>query len=404
MFITKSIIQYFLIILMIITHGALFYAVEVMSLIPQIITIIIAFVAMKWRIKKCHFVLFLFIAASVAFTALISGGIGPKLIVDLLSSFFIVEAAYIYDPDMFLTRIVNIITFIASCSLVGFLIWNIQPDIIKAIFIYDSNIYGGFYNGYIYVVKLLEPRNVGIFYEPGVMGTVLLMQLFYILFYSDKLYIARKKVIYSVIITVIAIITTFSLMAYIGTVIVALAFALSRLKTEEQKRVRKYILVFSVLITTFIFNDYITNRDNSIWNVYVVEKIDGINSVENANNHVTSGGARIRTAEISLQMLFENPFGSGYNKFSEAEQGLYGGTVTGGNILFKHLGTAGIITYLLTLYMVFGEYYRYSKSKYVFWVFVILYVNITLAQSQMWYPLFFVAKYLEQDNVKEIDA
>ena len=150
-----------------------------------------------------------------------------------------------------------------------------------------------------------------------------------------------------------------------------------------------------------LIRDNIVHSPNSIWETYVIDKVEGINNSENTVDHVTSGGARFRTAEISWELFLKYPLGCGYDIFSQYEHSLYDVSVTGGNILFKHLATAGIVNYGLTLYMVFGHYLVKRERRISKIAFIVLFINITIAQSQMWYPLFFVAKYLEDIHEKE---
>lgn len=405
------IIHYILIYLLIISHGSVIYSEYELNYIPQ--TLIITLCILIIMIRKIKFtkVNIIYACALIVLIIIIrlmnDGGLGPKLFLDMISLYLITYTTYRYDKENFFNRFLNILLFISIISLIGWSISKIDEYMLIKLLGKGYSFLGvrdNYFGRIFFVYQLGSSRNLGIFYEPGVYQILLTCSIYYILFYKDRLCIKNKKATMSLIIFTITLLTTQSTTGYVGFIIIVAMYILNKSNNKEEIKLKKTFMIVAIIISVIVVGDYVMNNEQSFWYLNIVEKLNETTANNLLNtNRISSGQARLTTIMLSLQLFMQNPLGVGYSKFDQLEASLFSfDSATGGCILFKHLATSGIIIYIMTLYVVFIPAYKNKKNMISFITFILLYVNITLAQSQMMYPMLLLAGQIRINTNKKI--
>ena len=403
--------HYILIYLMIISHGAVIYSENELNYIPQILIISLSILIISVRkieFKKINIIYASALLALIMMIRLVNGGgLGPKLFLDMIGLYLITYTAYRYDKEKFFNRFLNILLTIAIISLVGWSLAQIDEYMLVKLLGKEYSFLGVrdcYFGKVFFVYELGSSRNLGIFYEPGVYQILLTCTIYYILFYRDRLYITNKKATISLIILTITLLTTQSTTGYIGFIIIVLTYILNKSQHKEEIRLKKIFITVTIIISLVVIADYVVNDEMSFWHLNIIKKLNET-TADNllSTNRISSGQARLTTIMLSLELFLKNPFGVGYAAFDQLEASLFAfDAATGGCILFKHLATAGIIIYIMTLYVIFVPAYKGRKNMISFIAFIILYVNITIAQSQMMYPMLLLAGQFKINENKKI--
>lgn len=161
------------------------------------------------------------------------GGIGIMALLSLLTSIYIVGVTVTYNKEKIFTKVFNMIVFLATISLVLWLLCSIFPNVYKKIVpeyntlmtyrIYsDSKIYREIYYTarglFFYTMREIDGRNTSIFTEPGIYQMVLNTGIFIALFMNEKIFCKNIKL--KVIILIITLCTTQSTTGMIGFLLI----------------------------------------------------------------------------------------------------------------------------------------------------------------------------------------
>lgn len=406
---SRILAQYALVYFLFLANGACLYEVYIYTPFnAYLITVatVLLYAIFKIGFNKKLFVLSVVSFVGFAIVALLNGTrMNVSYVLFILSNFWISNLAYKLDKQMFLTRFIKIVTVFSVISIGGFIMRNYAPDTLVSLMPSEYHIIPkSSYRGLLfYVYQPDNLRNVGIFYEPGVYQVSLIMALYAILFMPDRIFIRAKRKTVILLVLMITLVTTQSTTGYIGLSILLLGYIL--LKNKE-KSMRRKIIFIAIAVLGVVLVDYFTNGTESLLQKILFDKIMGISQYD---SEVSSGGARWASILIALQCIISNPFGVDVYNWDVLELKMYSDTsIATGAILVKFLACYGVIAFLAIMTLLFEPAYKNRQSNTAFWVFVLLFINITLAQSKIAFPSIIIISLMEKklynfgDNISTI--
>ena len=218
---SKDIIEYILIIALYYVTGGAFsyfnYSMQIIVFFLVSLFICIKFGGKKYALRSSAVVpltlmSFFIIIVPIFFNDSISTYIA--IIMQLAIGLF---CASVISPESFKQKFINVITFFAGVSLIGFAVGMVMPGVallFPVSTVEDSSVY--YYNAGIYVFMspkgyasfLLTDRNAGICWEPGCYQAFLNIGLLFLLNQQEKQH--QKYFFYKFTILIITVVTTVS--------------------------------------------------------------------------------------------------------------------------------------------------------------------------------------------------
>lgn len=346
----------------------------------------------KWIVLCCG-ILFAF----VVLLRLSVGGIGLEAFFNIVVLIVVAAYAVAYNKEHFFTRFLNVVVFLALISVIFWAFCWFFPKVYESIAItYETKMTYKIYSTstlfkeynykasglFIYVMREVDMRNTGIFTEPGVYQMVLNSALFVLLAldkYLHNISTKTKKVYFFIII--VALLTTQSTTGYIGGCLIILFYILSANQSIFAER--KAVFSMFVVVILGLLIDYYIRGDSSLMSVAVLEKLM-TNSNELSLSADASGTARLGAIFVSLKSIMSNPFGVGYDNFSALLNVEKTGYVAAAVLSFGAVW--GIIPLAFVLWWIFYPIAKSDTLRTYKVLFVLLYFNTCLAQSNVFYP------------------
>ena len=326
----------------------------------------------------------------------IVGGIGVYAIVSMLSSVYIVAIAVIYNKEKMVDRVLNMIVFLAGISLILWLLCMVLPQIYETLVpqyksLMTYRIYSDSENYkeinyisrglFLYTLREIDRmRNVGIFTEPGIYQMVLNLGIFIILFMNQYVNCKNRK--FKLALLIITLCTTQSTTGFIGLSLMIIFYMLTKSKEKKIYSKQKIMLYICGLIL-LLLADFQVRGEESILQIAIIDKLFSKGTISLVDN--ASSAARVGTILLTLLSIVKHPFGIGYTNL-----GVLLNTEKTGFVAAEILSFAavwGIIPWIFVLWWIFYPLRnKMRKSEIV--LYVLLYVNTLLAQSNMFYPAF----------------
>lgn len=395
----RNTIQIFLIYLMIIMHGAVIWSAIIGdSYVNLLIIALIALIVIsrvRLPVRKTYLLYCAATAACYFISALMNGiglsaGLNIKTAIIIDINILVAFVAVNLNQQKAVTIFVKIISIFAGISVICFLAQQIIGTGIFPSSLFPYTNWGRGHWWYLIYSYTEDPRNYGIFYEPGVYQVLLNSALYLLLFRNDELLPKQKSNQKNLVIILLAIATAGSTTGYISMIIILLGFLIKKYSTHiKLKKHEKRLILIALFMICFIIFDYIRNGSNSFLSTYVIDKLNETNITTGDFNYDTSGGARLFIIAQAIEALKKNPlFGVGSVSLSNAiadEFWLGFGT---GNVLFSTIATKGLVTLLITIVPLLYIAYRNRRSNMEFVVFLLVYINTVVAQSQLLYGSF----------------
>ncbi len=318
-----------------------------------------------------------------------TGGVGLNIyfiwIVHILFGFI----AVLYDKENFLTRYIKIVVFLAVVSLFYYELSLINLDLAKKLTMihlpYRTSVSSSITIDGLFLY-CFNPwhydRNTSIFGEPGLYQIVLNSALFCLLFIEDKNNLSKKKVIIYILILSLALISTRSTTGFIGFLLLLAGYIVEG-KKKEKIGIRSTLLLLLILLATALLIDYQYNLSNSIIQTAFISKVFSENGTINILN--STGQYRFGTIELCLESIRQHPFGVGYDTITSIL------STRKGLVAAKFLTTAaacGLQWTLFALIWLFAPIVKSNWSIVVKLLFILLFFNTALAQSQEFYTGF----------------
>lgn len=380
-------LEWFLLFVLYYSHGAAVLAIGNSTIIAMISVLILLWFYKKMRIGIPQHVFYAFgllllnhILTGILSGANISEGFNFLTWLEMLFFYLGVYILIQFDGEKVIEKYVRIVVFFAAVSLICYLListgfGNILYILFKSQWGSGTRIYHG---KWLYAYCEHFMRNNGVFYEPGVTQIPLVMSLFVLILYPNKLCFTKKRMIVSLSILIVTLITTKSTTAYIGLIAIILGYFFK--KKEKKDIVIGVAIIFGV---SFLFYDYIHNGSSSLIQTFLLDKLDETTSVKITRS---SGGARLVAMKLGVQSAMTHPFGIGYLNWERQLEYIYGGKFGTGNALFTQLGTRGFLAFGISLYLAIMPAIKTIKEKIPLLIYIFLYLNITIAQGKILYP------------------
>jgi hypothetical protein len=395
----KTIIQYLLIYLFYMLHSSVLCNLNETLFTTSLFiigTILIVFYKIKVPNRLYFSLGFLFL--NIIFVRYISGGVGINAFIFWASMFVITYAAYFIEPDMFVERYVKLVLFFASISLIFWTISLVAPNLVRRLTIfhisnpdYNNSIFDGLL---LYVTRDDVTRNVGVFGEPGLYQIVLNIALLFCLFMEKKLSWNKNKRTFAIIIFVFTIFSAQSTTGYIAAVAITGVYLIS----QRDKIKGRFVLLASLVIALLVWN-FISAGNESFINKVVLSKLINTHGIVDIN--ASTGYWRMIIINISISLLKNHPFGSGYDTMNMLISRQAVGAA--GNGLFVAVTALGIEFIAVLIYSLLIPGYKNRKNMLMFVLTVFLYINTTLAQSNVFYPalvVLFIINFKESSEGK----
>lgn len=399
----KSVLHYFLIYLMFIIPGSNFYDKVIPDKFHYIIFGILFLVTIAFKKFRNLFTLIpvVIIGFFGVFVRAMSGGIGLYSIISLSLPLLIINIAFLYDKDKFLSRLINIAIFFFTISLLCYCVQLINTTIFtKFLYGYKTVAHGS--EGYetyergfgflLYSFMDVHPtRNCGIFTEPGVYQIIINAVILILLFFKKNLNISPIKYYFALIISVVVLITGKSTTGFISLAVILLFYLL--FYKNKNINIFKFLVSIILIVVILILSDYILRGNRSIIYSDFISKL-----FSNGNISVKEGTGKYRLylIETSFKSISNDPLGIGYNNFNA----LLEGKGESGAGVFVFGAVYGLIPFIAILIWILYPYLM--KKRYFFMLlFFIIFINTASAQTYIFYPGLFIINYLILFNEKK---
>lgn len=401
----KSLIQYLLCYLLILTAGATLwtYVLGGIGFKALIVLLINLLVLLKYKIKIPQsfsmysiVTLGLFMGLSYYTDGGFLAGNDFNSTLSFVIYTFTAYVIYKIDEENAARIFIRTVYFFAAISIFFFAIQVVLGNGVFPEAIFRSVNYRSEYGFLLYTICKINMRNYGIFYEPGVYQTVLSAAL-YLLMFNDNLNLSEKTKRKYMIVLSVAVFTTGSTTGYIS---LAILYVFNVLSGSGSKRMKAGFIL--LLIVGGIGLDYVANGTDSLIYSIVIRKFleIGFNRNSGYYRYGTSGGARVYLIDIALQVLGSKPLtGIGstsyYMNYLNGTAWENGGT---GNILCITIAKRGIVFTILAVSYVIHNAYKTKKNLYSFLAYLLVFFNTIFAQSQLVYGVFAFAAFVACRN------
>ena len=401
----KVVIHYLLIYFMIILNQSNLYKYFLAEYNSILLVVLVGILIIKKRYRDYSILGFcLFLLIDVIITRFIVGGVGLSAWINWVLKIGFCYVAVKYDSiESFIKRYINVVVFLAGCSLVGYLIGIAFPSfftsglftkydtlfISERTWISENSYLAKYYNSFgtlFYTFTEHETlRNVGIFSEPGVYQMVLNSAIAMILFWGDKLsFKKRKNKIRCLAILAIALFTSQSTTGYIGFLATIAVYMFS--KNADDGRIKYRVLEAIFVVTFLIAFDYGQRGSNSFIASTVLKKV--LNASGSLDILADTGAYRWGMILVALKSMITHPFGVGYDSFRVLADAQNTGFVAAQVI--QTGAVYGIPMFLGIIFWVVYPIIRYERRLNTKIIFIFLYFNTALAQSSEFYPTLIV--------------
>lgn len=394
----KTVFHYILLYVLLMYHGSIvFKKYQDIVYVAVLVLFFIRYIIKGQDLYKRYVIAIIGLLASLFLTFILtSGDLGIPSILNIFCSFAFSYIVYDYDKKMVLTRYVKIVTFFSIVSLICFGIQCININVLKNFLgtIEQSNQI--FYGGIFYTVTGSN-RNVGMFAEPGLYQIVLSVSLFLILFEDEKLFISEKWKKIILVITIITLITAQSTTGYLSLVVLLAVFILQRNKSNS----RVYVKLLIIGVALFLTWDISKGNDGLIYQTVISKMFDQTGNIDVT---VSTGSSRYYSMLADLSVAVKHPFGVGYKNYAiywrqELLQNIGDATSCVG---FTYSCAAiGFIStfYIIFMYLILIK--RNFTNVYMMMAYILLFINITMAQPSIRYPAMMLVLFVENSVFEE---
>ena len=387
--------QILLIYLMLLSNQSIIYESTLKNFAVILVGLVGGYLFFRYRekiVKDYGVLLASFLFAVSMFVRLLVGGVGILAWADWCLKIFLVVAAVRIDPERFLTNYLKLVYVLAICSIVGFLMDLIDPNLWGLITPFSTmSVMGNKLHGmFLYVTGDLD-RNRGLFTEQGVYQIVLNTAIFICAFFRNKLFVTDKYFKQAVFIIVIAILTCQSTTGYIGLFSILLFLSFK----NDLKRTRNRVRVIIVLVIFIGLIEYGINGENGLIGSKILGKLIDLDW-SGKHETASTGYWRILLWYTCVEVISQHPFGIGFDRFNAIIEGAGGA----GMSLMQFIAAMGLIPGLI---VVFWYFYPLKKDRRISLPcscsYIFLYLNTMLAQTSPFYPaLIMMPIYLMERN------
>jgi hypothetical protein len=330
------------------------------------------------------------IVGLMAFTVIIRmtvGGIGMDAFTVWIVYILSASVAFDFNREKFVSRYVRLVVFMSVISLIFFVLVQINSSLAIALtpfhFIGGSDYQGDviMHGLFLYTVNPWHiTKNTSVFGEPGVYQIVLNSAIMCLLFLEDKCEMTQKTRNKYLLVLLLTVATCQSTTGYFGIAIIAVGYIFFSGKMADKKYKWRILGVFSVAVI-ILLTDYYVNQSESLLVKSLISKV--FTSAGTFDLTATSGQYRIGTIELCIKSLAVYPLGVGYDavqKLLSTRDGLVGAKILTSAAACGIPWLVFVLTWIFYTILASNRHWAYKI------VFIVLYFNTALAQSQEFYP------------------
>ena len=306
-----------------------------------------------FAVKRKTCIIFVLLLSNIIITTLISG---DSINAGLLLGAKIVTALFlplIWPYYNFQYTFLKLMRIIACISLVGYILFQINPELIQmmpTIDVYTARLNDTqplvtvlFTNIYAWAGTSWTIRNFGPFWEPGAFAAYLNFALFLVLFKSK----AYKGKILDIILFLICIVTTVSTGGIAATMFLIIIYIFRR-ENENRAKWVKYLILIVVAIASL----YISSNEE-----YLLLFEERLGDMDSGSTY-----SRMYSIFGNIALFMRSPiWGQGIQRIDIMLEDYYHLVAGGGNI---H-NTNTILIYYSALGVIFGGIFTYMWYKFV---------------------------------------
>ena len=149
--------------------------------------------------------------------------------------------------------------------------------------------------------------------------------------------------------------------------------------TERNWKQKISIALFAILL--FLMIDYMVRGNESFIQVSLISKLF---SGEKKLSLDESGMARADVIFLAIQSMIRYPFGVGYSRFGTLMD--VQSTGMAGAAIMQFGAAWGILPLIAVIWWIFYPVLKFCRKRYATVVYIIMYINTVLAQSDLFYP------------------
>ena len=392
----NTILQYFLIYLLIISHGAKIYSLNEWTFTYMSLIIGAVYILMNRNKFQNKYIVHMLLIAVLMFVLVFvhSQPYFVTVAIKVIEPLILLFTAFNIDKEHFFNRVVKAILFFAVISLGFYLVQIFVASKLKQYLVQVpgwelSDFYGTLF--YTYRGVYAGFRNNGIFTEPGLYQMVLNAALMIELYFPEYLEMPKKHYTISILLLIITILTTGSTTGYMSLGIIIVGFLVKRNTDILNRRARRYVIGIIVVVLIFLIINNSMRGTDSILNIFVFSKFNEMQSFENA-----SGNARLSMMNVCGEIIKNNPLalflGSGFTALTNAI--VTSGVYATGAFIVSFAIAAGIPVAIFVYYPYILKPILKKKNIILGLVFALVWLNTSLAQSRYIYPFLILLPYL----------
>ena len=317
-----------------------------------------------------------------------NGGIGITDWLTVSGQIMLVYLVVAVSDDQILAKYINLCTLMSLISLAFYFVQltnsEILTELLPQIKYHDHTVYGR----YLYVFRpynlIVEAnRNNGIFTEPGRYQIPLIASFLILLFFRKELNKTNTTYFFAIVVNVLTIISTGSTTGYVSIGIVVAAYMI--MKEKEAKSTKRRIVMIFVIAIVLLLADYNSRAGESLVGKYLLDKLVSTDIQEAGS----SGGARMRMIELSIQTMMSHPLGAGQQYITDR---IVVDNSHGAGLL-RFIAAVGVLPGIGILIWLIKP--TFEKSILLGVCIVLVYVNIGLSQTYAVYsPLILIPTYI----------
>lgn len=371
-----------------------YYLNEYIDLFAVLLMAAVVLIPKFWRFRDMAFLAFLLVLSAVV--RCLVGGAGIGTFTTYTTTILSIVLAIKIDRTLFLKRLIRLVCVLTIISTLMYFARIAIPGLYYQLPLYEFESQGTYYSmstasnvNYhtkgllLFSMREGETRNIGLYTEPGLYQGVLTGSLFCILFLSKWLNASKRERTVESVILILGIATCGSTTGLIGTGIVILIYIFSSQVVngiEDINKIKSRFILIIIIAIAALIADWAMRGDSSILVESVLSKLltsSGAISVNQGNGEV-----RIDTVVASFELLFQHPFGVGFDTVQEAK----GASAVGAG-LFTTSAALGVPFAVAYLYWLLSPVFRAPVGAAGVEAYLVLYFLFAVSQSLVLTPV-----------------
>lgn len=387
--------KYILIYILLIMTSSIIYA-QYMQIIWGIALVIAINLILLNKVKLNYKFIKILISITVLFIFLYLYSNGSYTIMSMLNTLSMIVISYVYINyigDEFIDRYINIIVFIVIISIFGYIndltgIGNVIINKLPRLITYNQNL-SSVRGGFLFAFHKMNHigRNSGFCIEPGKFQYFINLALIFLIYFK-KIYI--KNINFKLVILIIGVITTFSLGAYIITIIILIPYMLNFRFNNKLKILVLLLCTISICANINIINEKIISKAS--FDFKTGKFAEG------------SGNTRLNDIKLDIEIFKENILGNGWKEYEKKwtyrTEGLNYTKGSSSSSLTSTLAVYGIVIWIYILFLYYISIRKLTKRNLSLKIILLIFVFWqSLTQSFLITPLSFGIWFLDYNLI-----